>query len=77
MRSNDASMEEVTEQGTVRQHRVVTSEDVSDYASHIEPDQVKSKTEDDIEYKQGVLLSASGTSTILLMPEVNHLTSLL
>lgn len=66
-------MEGVTEQGTVRQHRVVDSDDVTDYASHIEPDQVKSKSEDDIEYKQGVLLGASGTSTISFLPEVSRL----
>ena len=65
-------MEGVTEQGTVRQHRVVDSDDVTDYASHIEPDQVKTKSEDDIEYRQGVLLGASGTSTISILPEVSH-----
>lgn len=65
-------MEGVTEQGTVRQHRTVSSDDVSDYASHIEPDQVKSRSEDDIEYKQGLLLGVSGTSAISIMPEVSQ-----
>ena len=64
-------MEGVTEQGAVRQHRVVDSNDVSNYASHIEPDQIKLRSETDIEYKQGVLLTASGTSTISILPEVN------
>ena len=61
----------MTEQGTVRQHRIIDSDDVIDYASHIEPDQIKMRSEDDIEYKQGVLLEASGTSTISILPEVS------
>ena len=71
MCSNDPSMMGVTEEGTVRQRRVVTPDDVVDYASHIEPDQVKSRSEDYIEYKAGLLLSSSGTTSISIMPEVS------
>ena len=58
------------EEGTVKQRRVVGSKDVSDYASHIEPDQVSSRSEDEIEYKKGVLQRTSGTTKISILSEV-------
>lgn len=66
--SNDASV--MDEEGTVKQRRVVDSKDVSDYASHIEPDEVSSRSEDEIVYKQGVLQSTSGMTKISILPEV-------
>ena len=58
------------EEGTVKQRRVVDSKDVSDYASHIEPDQVSSRSEDEIEYKKGVLQRTSGTTKFSILSEV-------
>ena len=68
--SNDASMEGVTEQGTVLQTRVVDSSDVIDYASHIEPDQVKVRSKGTIQYKAGVPQKASGSSSFSILTEV-------
>jgi hypothetical protein len=69
--SNDASMEGVTEQGTVLQTRVVDSSDVIDYASHIEPDQVKVRSKGIIQYKAGVPQKASGSSSFSVLTEVH------
>jgi hypothetical protein len=68
---NDASMEGVTEQGTVLQTRVVDSSDVIDYASHIEPDQVKVRSKGIIQYKAGVPQKASGSSSFSVLTEVH------
>ena len=63
-------MEGVTEQGTVKQTRIVDSNDVTDYSSHIEPDQIKSKSEATIEYVGGAPTKANGKSTFSFLPEV-------
>ena len=67
--SYDASAQD-EEEGTVRMHRSVTSEDVEDYSSHIPGDVVALDREEDIEYKKGVLTHSEGVTTTKMMPQV-------
>ena len=61
------------EDGTLRMHRKVTSEDVEDYASHVPGDEVKLDKEDDIVYKKGMLTHGSGTVEVHLVQKVSKI----
>lgn len=54
----------------MKMHRIITSNDVIDYAVHIPGDDMVLDKEEDVEYKDGVLTHAAGTVDIQLMPEV-------
>ena len=70
--SYEASAQDV-EDGVLRMHRTVTSNDVKGYASHIPGEEVELDKEEDIVYKKGVLTHASGTTSCKLMTEVIQL----
>ena len=67
--SYEASAQDV-ENGVLKMHRHVTSDDVETYSSTMPRDEVKLDKEDDIEYRQGVLTRSSGTVSLKLMPKV-------
>ena len=58
------------ENGVLRMHRTISSDDVEGYASHLPKDEVKLQKDEDIVYSKGVLTSASGTTLCKLMPKV-------
>ena len=61
------------EEGTLRMHRKVTSEDVEDYASHVPGDEVKLDKEENIVYKKGMLTHGSGTVAVHLVQKVSKI----
>ena len=65
----EASAQDV-ENGVLRMHRTISSDDVEGYASHLPKDEVKLQKDEDIVYSKGVLTSASGTTFCKLMPKV-------
>ena len=67
--SYEASAQDIQD-GVLRMHRKVTSNDVKGYASHIPGEEVELDKEEDIVYKKGVLTHASGTTSCKLMTEV-------
>ena len=67
----EASVEDV-ENGVLRMHRTISSNDVGGYASHLPPDEVQMTKEEDIVYKKGVLSHASGSTSVKLVAKVAH-----
>ena len=65
----DASAQDIAE-GTGVIHRTVTSEDVEDYSTHVPGDVVNLIKQDDMKYRKRVLTSASGTTTVKILPKV-------
>ena len=65
----EASAQDV-ENGVLRMHRTVNSEDIEAYTSHIPGAEVELRKKEDITYKKGVLLGASGTTTVKLFGKV-------
>ena len=68
----EASAQDV-ENGVLRMHRTVNSEDVETYASHLPGAEVQLSKEDDIVYKKGVLSHASGKTSVKLLGKVKVL----
>ena len=60
------------ENGVLRMHRTISSDDVEGYASHLPPDEVQMTKEEDIVYKKGVLTHASGSTSVKLVAKVAH-----
>ena len=58
------------ENGVLQMHRAVNSEDIEAYTSHIPGAEVELRKKEDITYKKGVLLGASGTTTVKLFGKV-------
>ena len=58
------------ENGVLRMHRTIDSENVEGYASHLPPGEVDMTKEEDIVYKNGVLSHASGSTSVKLLEEV-------
>ena len=70
LHSYDASAQDI-QNGVLRMHRTVTSNDVKDYASHIPGDEVELDKQEDMVYKKGVgLTHASGTTSCKMMTKV-------
>jgi HEAT repeat protein len=67
----EASAQDV-ENGVLRMHRTVNSEDISAYTSHIPGGEVEFKKTEDITYKRGTLYSAGGTTSVKLFGKVNQ-----
>ena len=70
--SYEASLQDI-QNGVLRMHRRVTSNDVKGYASHIPGQEVDLDKEEDLVYKKGVLTHASGTASCKLMTQVIQL----
>ena len=54
----------------MKMHRNITSNDIISYASHLPSEEVELDKEEDLEFKDGVLTHASGTTSCKLMPKV-------
>ena len=67
--SYEASAQDIQD-GILRMHRTVTSNDVEGYASHIPGEEVELDKEEDLVYKKGVLTQARGTTSCKLMTQV-------
>ena len=68
--SYNASAQDI-QNGVLRMHRTVTSNDVKGYASHIPSEEVELDKQEDMVYKKGVgLTHASGTTTCKMMTKV-------
>ena len=70
--SYEASVQDIQD-GVLRMHRTVKSNDVKGYASHIPGEEVELDKEEDLVYKKGVLTHASGTTSCKLMTKVIQL----
>ena len=51
-------------------HRRIVSGDVETYSSHLPPQEVDLEKEEDIVFKEGVLIQASGHTSVKLMRQV-------
>ena len=68
--SYEASAQDI-EEGVLRMHRRITSENVKGYSSHIPGQEVDLDKEEDIVFKKGVLTHASGTTSCKLLTQVH------
>ena len=59
--------------GVIRMHRKVTSENVEGYASHIPGEEVELNKDEDMVFKRGILTQARGTTSVKLMTQVKTL----
>ena len=57
-------------QGTVTMHRTIDTAHVEDYSTHIPSDVATLDKEEDLVFNQGVLTSATGVTTVKMLPEV-------
>ena len=58
------------ENGVLKMHRRIVSGDVEAYSSHLPPQEVDLEKEEDIVFKKGVLIQASGHTSVRLMRQV-------
>lgn len=58
------------EQGIMRLHRRVMSEDVRDYADHVPRDEVALDKNEQVVIRRGIVTQSSGTTTVKMMVKV-------
>ena len=65
----EASVQDITD-GILRMHRLVNTEDVEAFTSHMPTREVEMKKEEDIVYKKGILSHAREETSIKLLGRV-------